>query len=106
MDLMAALRARGLLTPITIEPYLGESGAGPVYGPPVQVEAYVEAKRKLLRDAAERLVSNSMAVCHLDTTAPAKSRVTVAGVASTVLRSSQHGTLAGPLPAHLELLLT
>jgi hypothetical protein len=106
LDIIAVLARRGLVITITVEPYLGQGGAGPLYGPPVEVEAYVEARRRLVRDTAERLVSSTTVYCRLSVVAPVKSRTTVRGQTGYVLSVLEHDGGRGRLPSHRELLLT
>lgn len=106
-DITAILRSRGLVSTITVEPYEGQGGAVPLYGAPVVVEAYVERKRRVVRNPqAERVVSSSTAYCRLAVTAPPKSKVTVDGEVTYVINQGRNDGAGLPLPSHLELFLT
>ncbi len=107
MDIIGILQARGLVSTITVEPYLGQGGAVPLYGPPVDVLAYVEVKRRKIRSPnGEEVVSGSTAYCRLATVGPPKSRATVAGVVGFVINRTDHDAGTAPLPSHAELHLT
>lgn len=105
---MGALPAFLLRHTVSVEPYLGQGGAGPRYGSAVPVRCFVdEARRKVRNLLGEEVVSEATAYCPLGTTAPEKSRVTlpserVAYVIATKRRDG--GGLA--TPDHLEVVLT
>lgn len=106
-DIIAILRARGLTSTVTIEPYEGQGGAGPRYGAPVEVEAFVDAKRRKVRNSlGEEVVSESTVYCALGTDAPEKSRVTAGGRVGYVIASKRHDGAGLPVPDHLEMGLT
>jgi hypothetical protein len=105
---MGAVPAWLLRHTATIEPYLGNSATGPLYGPPVTVACFVDAKRRMVRDATgTQVVSNTTIICPLSTVAPAESKVTNAnGTNGTVLQSLRRDGGGLPTPDHLELSLT
>lgn len=95
---------------IVIEPYLGESGTGPVYGPAVPVMCFREDSRKLVRNQlGEQVVSESQAYCDPGTVGPPKSRVQLQGAnpreAFVILAKERDGG-GLPTPDHVELVLT
>lgn len=92
---------------ITVEQYEGDGAYGPVYGPAVTVRAFVDELTRMVRSpAGADVVSSTTAYCHLDTVAPAGSRVTLptgrATVAINALRRDGSGLAT---PDHLELQL-
>lgn len=91
---------------ILIEPYLGESGNGPVYGPAVQVRCFCDDSRKLVRnELGEQVVSEATAYCPPGTVAPAKSRVTHDGGVSFVLVTKNRDGGSLGTPDHVEVVL-
>lgn len=92
---------------VTVEPYLGQSAAGPRYGPAVTVRCFVDDTRRLVRDAAGvQVVSESTVYCQLGVTAPPKSRVNVFGREAFVITAKRRDGGGLPTPDHLELALT
>lgn len=92
---------------IIIEPYLGQGGNGPTYGPPVTVKCFRDDGRKLVRNAAgEQVVSESTCICPLATVAPPLSRVTVNGRTAYVITAKRRDGGGLPTPDHLEVALT
>jgi hypothetical protein len=92
---------------VTIEPYLGQSAAGPRYGPPVTVRCFADDARRLVRnEAGEQVVSESTVFCRLSTTAPPKSRVNVFGREAFVITAKRRDGGGLAVPDHLELALT
>ncbi len=95
---------------ITIEPYQGEGGSGPVYGAPVSVRCFREDSRKLVRNQlGEQVVSESQAYCPPGTVAPPKSRVTINGTNSRtafVIQAKDRDGGGLPTPDHVEVVLT
>lgn len=95
---------------ITIEPYQGEGGSGPVYGPGVEVRCFREDSRKLVRNQlGEQVVSESQAYCLPGTVAPPKSRVTIPGSnprTAFVIQAKDRDGGGLPTPDHVELVLT
>lgn len=63
---------------VTVRPYEGTGGMGPVFGAPVSVAAFVLEESKLVRDAsAAEVVSSTQVYCAFDVVAPPGSKVTV-----------------------------
>lgn len=92
-----------------IEPYLGTSAKGPLYGTPVTVKCLVVDKQKLVRGTdQDQLISSAQLFCRPNVlTVTVHSRVTVKGrPAATVIAvdSADAGHL--PTPNHLTLYLT
>lgn len=103
-DIIAILRARGLVTTITIEPYAGQGGSGPTYGAPAAIEAYVEAaRRRVTNTVGKQVLSSTTCYCRLGTDAPPDSRVTVGSTVTYVLSQTVHDGASAPLPSHVEL---
>lgn len=92
---------------IVVEPYLGQGGNGPTYGPAVTVRCFRDDARKLVRDAAgEQVVSETTCYCPPATVAPPLSRVTVAGKTAYVITAKARDGGGLPTPDHLEVNLT
>lgn len=95
---------------VSVEPWAGATATGDSFGPAVEIEAYVERRRKLVRaqDGSE-VVSETQVFAQLDAldAAPARSRVTLpTGETSKVLAAHRYdggGNL--PTPDHWELIL-
>lgn len=65
---------------VIVEPYLGDTGRGPVYGPAQTVPCYVEAKTRVARAPDGREVTSTTQVfCDLGPTITTESRVTLPG---------------------------
>jgi len=63
---------------VTVRPYQGSGGMGPVWGDPVTVAAFVLEESKMVRDAsASEVVSSTQVYCAIDVAAPPESLVTV-----------------------------
>jgi hypothetical protein len=94
---------------IVIEPYQGTTGHGDeTYGPPVAVVCFLDQKVRMVRSPStgDEVVSSSTAYAHLDTTAPAMSRVTLPdGRVTTVHQALRRDGGSLPLPSHLEIVL-
>ncbi len=95
---------------VTVEPYRGVSSAGAeVYDTATTVRAYVEHGFRLDRGGREMLTSEgeatSRAWVELDTDVPSGSRVTVRGVAYTVVEVMRFDGGATSAPSHTELRL-
>lgn len=92
---------------ITVEPYFGDAGRGPTYGPAAEVKCFLDQKTRLVRDATGRQVtSSSTAYCVLDTTAPVESRVTLPdGRKTFVIAALRRDGGRLPTPNHLEVQL-
>lgn len=91
---------------IQIEPYTGQGGNGPTYGPPVQVKCFRDDARKLVRNAqGEQVISSSTCYCPPGTVAPPLSRVTFDGRASYVIVTNSRDSAGMPTPDHVEVAL-
>lgn len=92
---------------ITVEPYLGESSTGPLYGPPVTIRAFVDEQTRAVRSAGgEETTSSSTAYAAPDAIAPALSRVTLPdGRTTTVIAALPRDGGGLPTPDHLEIQL-
>lgn len=107
MDIIGILQGRGLVSTITIEPYLGDGGAGALYGPAVEVPAYVEWKRRKVRNAlGKEVTSTGTAYGRLGITAPPESRITTDRGTAYVIGETVHDGAGLPVPSHVELHLT
>lgn len=102
---MGALLPRTLRHTITIEPYLGDGGTGPLYGPPATTKCFLDAKVRMVRSMAGREVtSTSTAYCPLATVCPAESRVTLPdGRIALVIAALRRDGGGLPTPDHLEV---
>lgn len=104
---MGVIPAWLLVHTITIEPYLGEGGSGPVYGAAVEVRCFREDGRKMVRNqVGEQVVSETTCFCLPGTAAPEKSRVQVNGRTAFVLASKDRGGGGLGTPDHVEVNLT
>ncbi|MEU9640944.1 hypothetical protein [Streptomyces sp. NPDC048188] len=92
---------------ITIEPYLGDSSTGALYGPPQQVRAFVdEQTRTVVSAGGEQTTSSSTAYTAPGTTAPPLSRVTLpSGRVTTVIACLPRDGGGLPTPDHVEIQL-
>ncbi|WAL93998.1 hypothetical protein [Streptomyces sp. Je 1-369] len=92
---------------VLVEPFLGNSSTGSVYGPAVEVRGLLEQKTRLVRNAAgEQVTSSSTLRAPLETAAPAKSRVKLPDGRTTVVIAAVRQDGAGlPVPNHLEVQL-
>lgn len=92
---------------IVIEPHLGESSTGPVYGPPQRVRAFVDEQTRTVRSpGGEEVTSSSTAYCAPGTTAPPLSRVTLpSGRTTTVIATLSRDGGGLPTPDHVEIQL-
>lgn len=105
MGLAAVLPAH-LLVQVAVQPYTGESGKGPTYGPAVTVPAVWDDTRRLVTTASSaRVMAAGTVLLDLDVTCPPESLVTVPDGRS--LKAVQVDRLdAGGLPVdHLEAAL-
>lgn len=92
---------------VTLEPYLGQSAAGPKYGPAVTVACFVDDTRRLVRnELGDQVISETTLYCVLDTDAPTKSKVTVNGRQAWVIIAKRRDGGGLPTPDHLEVALT
>lgn len=91
---------------VTIEPFLGTTGYGEdEYGPPVTVACFVDAKRRLVRNAeGSEVVSETTIYGPLGTVAHARSRVTLPdGRTPIVINALDRDGGGLPVPSHLEI---
>lgn len=90
---------------VTVEPYLGSGAFGDTYGAPVTVSCWVEASRKVVRDAdGSEVVSGTTVYAQPGVTAPARSRVTLPdGRVTLVITVADRDSGALPLPSHTEI---
>jgi hypothetical protein len=96
-----------MLTPhaVAIEAYQGSGAYGPRYATPVNSRAYVEDKRRLVRDpSGAQVVSETTVVLPLSAgDVPPQSRLTVNGRVRTVITTNRFEHPAAP--SHLEVML-
>ncbi|MFD8027816.1 hypothetical protein ACFV3F_03500 [Streptomyces sp. NPDC059717] len=93
---------------VTVEPYEGDSGVGPLFGDEVTVRCFLEQKTRLVRAPDGREVtSGATFYCRLDAvSAPPESRVTLPdGRQTTVINQARNEGRGLPLPDHLEVQL-
>ncbi|MEV2249404.1 hypothetical protein AB0I94_02405 [Streptomyces sp. NPDC050147] len=92
---------------VTVEPFLGNSSTGPLYGPAAEVRGLLEQTTRLVRNAAgEEVTSSSTFRAPLETVAPAKSRVHLPdGRRTTVIAAVRQDGAKLPTPDHLEVQL-
>ncbi|WP_257032529.1 hypothetical protein [Streptomyces sp. 1331.2] len=91
---------------ITVEPYLGDSAYGPVYGPPVpDVPALVSDTVRLVRAPDGRqVVSSAQVLLDPDSVVPAGSRITLpSGRITTPITVATVDAPGLPVPAHVEV---
>ncbi len=102
MKLPAALLRHSM----TIEPYLGSSATGPVYGPPRVHRCYVEAVRRSARKPEGRThPAGHKVIYDLDKTVTPDARVVVDGLGPVeVIEVRQFESLLGA-PDHTELIV-
>ena len=99
--------------PVTIEPYLGQTGRGDEsFGPAVQLLAWVEERRRRVRTAdtasspGDEQISEATVYAPIGTDCPTGSRITLpTGRVSYVLSTSRFVAAGLPLPEHLEILV-
>ncbi|MDX3637677.1 hypothetical protein PV728_47405 [Streptomyces europaeiscabiei] len=92
---------------VTVEPFLGNSSNGPLYGASAVVRCFVEEKTRLVRaPSGEEVTSSSTFYALLTTVCPAKSRVTLpSGRRTTVIEAIPQDGGGLPTPDHLEVRL-
>jgi hypothetical protein len=89
---------------MTVEPYLGSSATGPVYGAARTVTCYVESKRRSVRKGEGRVtVSADVVWCDLDRGIGPDDRVTLNGRPVEVFAVSHYDGHGLPTPDHTEL---
>lgn len=103
---MGAIPAFLLVHTAIVEPYIGKSATGPVYGSPVTVRCFADDKRQLVRGPdAQEVTSQTTLYMRLDTVCPVGSRVTVNGRTTTALTALRRDGGGLPTPDHLEVAL-
>ncbi|MFD1940535.1 hypothetical protein ACFSKW_54680 [Nonomuraea mangrovi] len=103
---MGSIPAFLLRHTVEIEPFEGEGPFGPEFGTAVTERAFVDEKRRLVRDAeGAEVVSETTVYMRLAATCPAGSRVTVNGRTSYVITASRRDGGGLPTPDHLEVAL-
>lgn len=107
-DIIAVLKSRGMTSTVQVEPYLGQGGAGPRYGPAVTVDALVDDQRRMVRNAlGQEVVSEATVFAALGTTAPERSRITLpSGRVAYVIATKRRDGGGLPVPDHAEIVLT
>nr|WP_237532069.1 hypothetical protein [Streptomyces sp. SID8352] len=92
---------------ITIEPHLGDSSTGPLYGPPMVVKAFVdEQTRAVVAPGGEQVTSSSTAYTAPGISVPPLSRVTLpSGRVTTVIACLARDGGGLPTPDHVEIQL-
>lgn len=92
---------------MAVEPFLGNSSKGPLYGPAVDVRCFVLEKTRMVRaPSGEEVTSSTTVYARLETVCPAKSRVTLpSGRRSTVIDAVRQDSGGLPTPDHLEVQL-
>ncbi|WP_108990447.1 hypothetical protein [Streptomyces coelicoflavus] len=92
---------------IIIEPYLGDSSTGALYGAAQQVRAFVdEQTRAVVSAGGEQVTSSSTAYTAPGVTAPPLSRVTLpSGRVTTVIAALSRDGGGLPTPDHVEIQL-
>lgn len=93
---------------VTVEPLLGHSAKGPIYGPAKVVRCFVQDGQRLIRGANEEQVTAAATVrMRPSAVCPVGSRVTFAGGRqSVVLVANQQDGGGFPTPDHLEVMTT
>ncbi|MFD8970543.1 hypothetical protein ACFV0C_37075 [Streptomyces sp. NPDC059568] len=103
---MARIPSRYLRHRITIEPYAGRSGTGPVYGPPVpDVRCLLDEQTRLVRTpTGDQVTSTSTAYCLPGTVAPPLSLVTLPdGQTTKVIQAKPRDGGGLGTPDHVEI---
>lgn len=96
---------------VTVEPYVGETGAhGPAYGPPVLVRCFLESKTRTVTDPhGNKVVSSGTFYARTDealAACTAKARVALPdGTKTLVIIAHPHDGGGLPTPDHLEVQL-
>ena len=92
---------------VSVEPFLGNSSNGPLYGAAVDVRCFVLEKTRMVRaPSGEEVTSSTTVYARLETVCPAKSRVTLpSGRKSTVIDAVRQDSGGLPTPDHLEVQL-
>lgn len=101
---MGSLPAWLLRHEVLVEPFEGTGPFGPQYGDQVTERAFVDEKRRLVRDAqGAEVVSETTVYMRLDAVCPAESRVTVNDRTTYVITASRRDGGGLPTPDHLEV---
>ncbi|MEU6168091.1 hypothetical protein [Streptomyces tanashiensis] len=92
---------------VTVEPYLGDSSKGPLYGPATPVRCFLDQQTRMVRSpAGEQVTSSSTIYADLGTTGPTGSRVTLPeGQITTVIWIKKRDGGGLPTPDHAEIAL-
>jgi hypothetical protein len=91
---------------VIVEPFESNGPFGPEYGEQVVERAFIDEKRKLVRDAeGAEVISETTVYMRIDATCPAESRVTVNGRTTIVITASRRDGGGLPTPDHLEVAL-
>ena len=104
---MAVIPGFLLVHRATVEPYQGETGTGPSYGPPVTIKCFALDKRQMVRGTEQdQVISQTQLYCRPGTSIPVHSRVTVNGKQSTVITYNDNEAGRLPVPNHQLVYLT
>ncbi|MFE3449627.1 hypothetical protein ACFXJ8_11895 [Nonomuraea sp. NPDC059194] len=91
---------------VIVEPFEGEGPFGPEFGDQVTERAFIDEKRRLVRDAeGVEVVSETTVYMRLAATCPAGSRMIVNGRLTYVITASRRDGGGLPTPDHLEVAL-
>jgi hypothetical protein len=92
---------------VTVEPFVGNSSAGPRYGAPSEVRCWLEQKtRAVIAPSGEEVTSSATFYALPDTVCPAKSRVTLPSGRKVIVIAAVPQDAGGlPAPDHLEVQL-
>lgn len=91
---------------VVVEPYLGEGGTGPVYGPPVTVRCHLERSTESQRrgsDRAPRTSTLCIAGIEHAELLTLDARISDGGARVQVLSRAVHTAPGLPVPEHVEL---
>lgn len=104
---MGRIPRRFLVHRVEIEPYIGRSGTGPLYGPAREARCFLDEKTRNVRSpGGDLVVSSATAYCPPGTTAPALSRVTLPdGRKTRVIASLNRAAGRLGTPDHVEIQL-
>lgn len=92
---------------IRVEPYVGDGGRGPRYGPARDVRCHLMPTRRTIRTPQGRTITDaSSALCQLDDAdvLTPEARVTVHGRVVEVEAVERNELPRGPTPNHLEVI--
>jgi hypothetical protein len=89
---------------VTVEEYLGETGTGPSYGPPVTVRCFItEARRKVLTAEGAEVLSERGFICGTGERVATGDRATIRGRASAVVAVAVYDSGGLPAPDNLDV---